>query len=804
MLPVSVHRDESRYVDLVSPQGILAIKHFYRALRDTGESFFLMDQIAEHLQTFLREDATLDGKTKAALQRLYSGCQEVVFLGDYTYALLRPKIGVKRMVRLHPQEDAFEEVSREHYLRVKDTFVQGPEMAGRRGLVVDFSAFFGDFPKVKDPQRMGEGISLLNRHLSGQMYREPGRFRTALLAFLQSCTLHGNNILINDYLDSPDRLLRECENAQSMLSDIGPDVPYAELAHDLRKLGFDAGWGATSGAIHEGLSQLTHVMESSDPELFERFLGRLPLIRKVVMVSPHGWFAQDDVLGKPDTGGQVTYVLDQARALEKRMQEHFNECGLESVMPEIVILTRLIPNDEGTTCSQPREKVLGSARAWIVRVPFRDEHGQILNDWVSRFRIWPYLENFAEESAAVITAEFRGKPDLIIGHYSDGNLVAHRLASDMECTHCAAVHALEKTKYLFSDMRWADMEHEYHWSCQFTADIIAYNSADYIISSSYREIGGTSNEMGMFESYECYTMPGLYRVVSGMDPQLARYNIVPPGASEEHFYPHTEQERRVERITADLEATLLGQEPGDDALGRLDNPDLPPIFAMSRLDRVKNLPGLVELYGKSESLRKSANLVFLSSLTDASQSSDAEEIEQINRIYALLDEYDLHGHVRWRGVRLDKVETGEVYRIIADRGGVFAQPAFMETFGLTVIEAMSCGLPVVVTCFGGPAEIVLPGECGEVVNPNHHEEFAAALERVVTDRDLWKSYSGAGIQRVKDAFSWGAHASKVLRLANTYAYWNYLGLMNRDALDQYVHTLYHTVYRPRAQAILGE
>jgi len=230
----------------------------------------------------------------------------------------------------------------------------------------------------------------------------------------------------------------------------------------------------------------------------------------------------------------------------------------------------------------------------------------------------------------------------------------------------------------------------------------------------------------------------------------------------------------------------------------LNNPELPPVFAMSRVDRVKNLPGLIEAYGRSEALRESANLVVMSSLTRVEESKDQEEIDQLRRMYDLIDYYQLDGSIRWCGSRLDKVETGEIYRLIADRGGVFAQPAFMETFGLTVIEAMSCGLPVVVTCFGGPAEIVEHGISGEVVNPNDMDVMAEALQRIVTQLDLWQGYSEEGIARVNRAFHWRAHAERVLRLANTYSFWDYLDVMNRQALDQYIHTLYHTVYRPRA------
>lgn len=53
-----------------------------------------------------------------------------------------------------------------------------------------------------------------------------------------------------------------------------------------------------------------------------------------------------------------------------------------------------------------------------------------------------------------IMAEMGQKPDLIIGNYSDGNLVASLLAHRMFVTQCTIAHALEKTKYQDADIKW--------------------------------------------------------------------------------------------------------------------------------------------------------------------------------------------------------------------------------------------------------------------------------------------------------------------------------------------------------------
>lgn len=49
---------------------------------------------------------------------------------------------------------------------------------------------------------------------------------------------------------------------------------------------------------------------------------------------------------------------------------------------------------------------------------------------------------------------------------------------------------------------------------------------------------------------------------------------------------------------------------------------------MARLDRVKNLTGLVEWFGKNERLRKVVNLVIVGGIVDPSQSNDHEEKDQ--------------------------------------------------------------------------------------------------------------------------------------------------------------------------------
>ncbi|GAB1268523.1 hypothetical protein NBRC116493_17760 [Aurantivibrio infirmus] len=64
--------------------------------------------------------------------------------------------------------------------------------------------------------------------------------------------------------------------------------------------------------------------------------------------------------------------------------------------------------------------------------------------------------------------------------------------------------------------------------------------------------------------------------------------------------------------------------------------------------------------------------------------------------------------------------------------------SWIETFGLTIVEAMSYSVPVIVPPVGGPLEIVRPGIDGYLVDSRDHIEIARLIERLSLDQELWR------------------------------------------------------------------
>jgi glycosyltransferase involved in cell wall biosynthesis len=94
---------------------------------------------------------------------------------------------------------------------------------------------------------------------------------------------------------------------------------------------------------------------------------------------------------------------------------------------------------------------------------------------------------------------------------------------------------------------------------------------------------------------------------------------------------------------------------------------------------------------------------------------------------------------------------------------VFCLPSWWEAMPLSVLEAMSAGLPVVASDVGDVSRLVTP-ECGAVVPAQDPHRLADALRPLLVDRDLRRRQGAASRRRAVDAFSSTATALAIDRL----------------------------------------
>lgn len=738
------------------------------------------------------------------LHELIDIVQEAICRPPLIYIALREGAGRWYFLCIHQQQLMPELVSASDYLAFKELLVR-PDSADEPVLELDFAPFNRGFPRLTETRSIGQGVIFLNRQLAGALFTQSGSGATKLLHFLSVHSMDGQQLMLRGSFADVVALRGGLRRAIGLLDKYPEDTPWQVIAEPLSGLGFEPGWGDRASRVSDTMSLLVDILEAPSPQILEEFLARIPMISKLLILSPHGYFGQDNVLGLPDTGGQVVYILDQVRALEREMSGRLAMQGIAG-QPKILICTRLIPEAGETLCNQPLEKIHGTQNSWIVRIPFRKPNGEIVRSWISRFEIWPYLESFAHDAEREALAQLSGRPDLVIGNYSDGNLVASLISKRMGVTQCNIAHALEQSKYLHSALHWHENEAQYHFNCQYTADLIAMNSADFIITSTYQEIAGTSHNVGQYETYQNYTMPGLYRVMNGIDLFDPKFNIVSPGADAEVYFSYLQRDRRLQSLLPEIEHLLYGSDPGVACRGQFDDPAKPLIFTMARLDVVKNLTGLAAWFAQCPRLSELANLLIIGGHIDPEASTDEEERAEIEHMHAIMNEYKLDGQMRWLGIRLEKNLAGELYRYVADRRGIFVQPARFEAFGLTIIEAMASGLPVFATRYGGPREIIQHGVSGYHFDPNDGLAAAGAMAdfftRSAADPAFWNNISEMALKRVESRYTWRLYADRMMTLSRIYGFWKFVSNLEHEETARYLNMFYHLQFRPMAQGLL--
>ncbi|MGD8292828.1 MAG: HAD-IIB family hydrolase [Desulfobacterales bacterium] len=443
----------------------------------------------------------------------------------------------------------------------------------------------------------------------------------------------------------------------------------------------------------------------------------------IQMFSIHGLIRNENMeLGfDADTGGQVKYVLELGRQLSERKD-----------IARVDLFTRLISDNRvSEDYAQPLETINDTFR--IVRIQCGGRK------YMRKELLWPHLDEYVDKTIKFIKQD-GDIPDIVHGHYPDAGYIAMHLARIFAVPFIYTGHSLGRSKLqkLMGDgMRKGDVNKKFKINYRITTEEDILANADLVVTSTSQEIK---------EQYGSYK-----------NKEVPKFAIIPPGIDIDKFYPFYHNMLSDNEVMEDAmyaQASMLKE------LNRFFlRPDKPLMLALCRPDKRKNISGLIRAFGEDLELQAMANLAIFAGLRKDIDTMEENEREVLTQMLLMMDKYDLYGKMAIPKKHDFDFEVPALYRIAAEKHGVFINPAMVEPFGLTLLEASATGLPIVATDDGGPTDIIRNCDNGLLVNPKKPENIAAAVKKIISDPEIWEEYSKNGVLNVRKYYTWKQHAA---------------------------------------------
>jgi glycosyltransferase involved in cell wall biosynthesis len=313
--------------------------------------------------------------------------------------------------------------------------------------------------------------------------------------------------------------------------------------------------------------------------------------------------------------------------------------------------------------------------------------------FVPKEELGPWLPEFIEG----IKGDLDG--DVVLhSHYWDGGYVARALRDGHPWFH--TTHSIGKAKRaaLPDGM-------QYRYDDRIRIETQIYRNCDRVVALT---------EMEREQIRDLYGVPE------------DRIVVIPPGVNTDVFVPPSDKREARRLVGYPDDVTVVF------ALGRLDERKGFDLFlrAAARLVRRDDVP---------------AALFVLSAGGD-----EGQERAERRKLVRIVEEHALGGVLRWLPVLPEK-DLPRYY----GAADVFALPSRYEPFGIVMLEAMACAVPVVATRVGGPATVIDPGVTGLLVDPTDTDSFAEALATLICDPGKRQALGRRGRQEVEARFSWG-------------------------------------------------
>ncbi|MFO7679251.1 MAG: glycosyltransferase [Chloroflexota bacterium] len=329
-------------------------------------------------------------------------------------------------------------------------------------------------------------------------------------------------------------------------------------------------------------------------------------LNNILMISLHGYVAGEPELGKPDTGGQVVYVLELAK--------RFSRLGRR-----IDLVTRRFED-------QPEfDEINENLRVW--RIPFGG------SEFIRKEDMHDHLDDFVTNMLAAIRSR-NLQYDIVNSHYWDAGWGGQKVAEELGIPHVHTPHSLGwwKRQNMGAGMSDEEMERIYRFEERIRKEFLVYQMCDHIIAT---------------------TEPQAEILVTEYDLLEKHLTVVPPGMDEDRFSPirQGDREQLLEKydwlphdvLTLGRMAHNKGYDLLLEALPTLFKlvPDARLIAAIGGEDSAQDEAGVAGLKERAEALGIGDKIVWVNYVAD----EDLANYYRAAAVFAMPSRYEPFGMV---------------------------------------------------------------------------------------------------------------------------------------------------------------
>jgi D-inositol-3-phosphate glycosyltransferase len=212
-----------------------------------------------------------------------------------------------------------------------------------------------------------------------------------------------------------------------------------------------------------------------------------------------------------------------------------------------------------------------------------------------------------------------------------------------------------------------------------------------------------------------------------------KITIVPCGFNPEEFYPVDQEKAR----------ELVGLPPEE-----------PVLLQLGRMVPRKGVETVIRALGCLQRQGKKVRLVIVGGNSDR---PDALQTPEIGRLQEIAREEKVTNQIYFTGRK-----GRDVLRYYYSAADIFVTTPWYEPFGITPLEAMACGVPVIGSDTGGIKFSVVPGKTGLLVPCNDAEILALGIGNLLENKKLRRQMGKNGIRRVHSYFTWKKAAGQLI------------------------------------------